>query len=296
MPKNAENVILVTGATGNVGRHLVSELQHRGLPVRVFVRDEQKAAEVLPGGVELEVGDFADESSVTWALHGVDQVYLASNGPGQPEYEGRVVETAMKAGVRRIVKLSSWIDWGTSLWDWNAACEKQVRASSIPAVVLRPTALMTNLLASRDSVREQGKLIAPAEGARVAFIDPRDVAEVAATILAGGGPDEQTYLLTGPEAITYHDIAQTLTAVVGRPVEFVPVSDEAAHDAFLRTGLPDWAAEGLISLFRKLREGVQDVTTDAVRRLTGREPRTLAEFLRDHAQVFQEGMPARVAP
>jgi uncharacterized protein YbjT (DUF2867 family) len=289
-------MILVTGATGNVGRHLMRELRDRGVPARAFARDEQKASEVLPGDVELEVGDFADASSVTRALNGVKQVYLASNGPGQREYEGRVVETAVRAGVQRIVKLSSWVDWGTSLWDWNADCERQLRASSIPAVVLRPTFLMANLLASRDSIREQAKLFAPAEGARVAMIDPRDVAAVAATILAGGGSEEQTYLLTGPEAITYNDIAETLTAVVGRPIEFVPVSDEAAHQAFLRGGVPDWAAGALVSLFQRLREGVQDVTTDVVRRLTGREPRTVAEFLRDHAQVFQDEAPARVAP
>jgi uncharacterized protein YbjT (DUF2867 family) len=279
-------MILVTGATGNVGRHLVHELRDRGVPARAFVRDERKAAEVLPSGVELEVGDFADASSVARALDGVQQVYLASNGRGQREYEGRVVETAMGAGVRRIVKLSSWVDWGTSLWDWNVDCERQLRASSIPAVVLRPTFLMANLLASGDSIRQQAKLFAPAEGARVAMIDPRDVAAVAATILAGGGSEEQTYVLTGPEAITYDEIAETLTAVVGRPIEFVPVSDEAAHEAFLRGGVPDWAAGALVSLFQKLREGVQDVTTDVVRRLTGREPRPVAEFLRDHAQVF----------
>lgn len=289
-------MILVTGATGNVGRHLVHELRDRGVPARAFVRDERKAAEVLPSGVEFEVGDFADASSVTRALDGVEQVYLASNGPGQREYEGRVVEMAMRAGVRRIVKLSSWVDWGTSVWDWNADCERQLRASSIPAVVLRPTFLMANLLASRDSIREQAKLFAPAEGARVAWIDPRDVAAVAATILAGDGSEEQTYLLTGPEAITYDEIAETLTAVVGRPIEFVPVSDEAAHEAFVRGGVPDWAADALVSVFQRLRECVQDVTTDVVRRLTGREPRTVAEFLRDHVQVFEDGVPARVAP
>jgi uncharacterized protein YbjT (DUF2867 family) len=289
-------MILVTGATGNVGRHVVRELQDRGVPARAFVRDERKAAEVLPKGVELEFGDFADASSVTRALDGVNQVYLASNGPGQREYEGRVVETAMRAGVRRIVKLSSWVDWGTSLWDWNVDCERQLRATPIPAVVLRPTFLMANLLASRDSIREQGKLFAPAEGARVAWIDPRDVAAVAATILEGGGPEEQTYVLTGPEAITYDEIAETLTAVVGRPIEFVPVSDEVAHEAFLGAGLPEWAAGALVALFQRLREGVQDVTTDVVQRLTGREPCTVAEFLRDHVDVFQSGAPARVAP
>jgi uncharacterized protein YbjT (DUF2867 family) len=122
-------MILVTGATGNVGRHLVRELQDRGVPARAFVRDERKAAEVLPSGVGFEVGDFADPSSVRRALDGLSQVYLASNGPWQREYEGRVVETAMRAGVRRVVKLSSWVDWGTNVWDWahgraRRACDR----------------------------------------------------------------------------------------------------------------------------------------------------------------------------
>jgi uncharacterized protein YbjT (DUF2867 family) len=124
---------------------------------------------------------------------------------------------------------------------------------------------------------------------------PRDVAAVAAAILEGAGHEDQTYVLTGPEALTYNEIAETLTAVLGRPIEFVPVSDQVAHEAFLRAGVPDWGADALVSVFQRLREGVQDVTTDVVRRLTEREPRTIAEYLRDHVHVFQNETPAHVA-
>jgi uncharacterized protein YbjT (DUF2867 family) len=283
--------ILVTGATGNVGSGVVRDLRGRGLPVRAFVRDAGKAAAMFGDGVELVPGDFGDAASVRRAVDGVDALFLAcANDPRQVEYETGVVDAARQAGVRRIVKLSALgaeVGSPVAFWDWHGRIEEHLRASGLPTVVLRPAFSMANLLGSAEQVRQTGSLFAPAAGARVAMIAPGDVAAVAAAALAEEGHDGRTYTLTGPEAITFERVAEDLSAAVGRPVRFVPVPDEAARQALVETGMPEFVAGQIVAVFGFLRQGLQDRTTGVVRATTGREPHGFARFARDHAGLFR---------
>lgn len=282
--------MLVTGATGNVGSLVVRELQGRGISVRAFVRDPDKAAAMLDDGVELVFGDFSNPESVRRALEGVEGVFLAcANDPRQVEYETGVIDAARQAGVMRIVKLSALgaeIGSPIAFWDWHGRIEEHLRASGVRFVVLRPTFNMTNLLGSAEAVGHAGSLFAPADGARVAMIDPRDIAAVAAVALAEDAHDGKTYTLTGPEAITFERVTEELSAVAGRRVEFVAVPDEAARQGMIEQGMPEFVAGQIVAVFGFLRRGAQDRTTDTVRALTGREPRGFAEFTRDHAGLF----------
>ena len=285
------NKVLVTGATGNVGSHTVRELRDRGISVRAFVRDPGKAAAELGDGVELAIGDFSDAASVRRALEGVEDVFLAcSNDPRQVEYEIGVIDAAADLGARRIVKLSALgaqVGSPLAFWDWHGRIEGHLRASGIPSVVLQPSFYMTNLLAAAEGVRHEGALFAPAEGARISMIDPRDVGTAAAFLLAEDGHQEETYVLTGTEPITYERVAEELSAVAGRPIPFVAVPDEAARQALVGAGIPEFVAGQLVTLFGLLRQGAYEQTTDAVSGLSGREPRTLAAFVRDHAELFR---------
>ena len=146
---------------------------------------------------------------------------------------------------------------------------------------------MSNLFGLAEAIRQTGKLFAPADGAKIAMIDLRDVAAVAAVVLSTDGHERQTYELTGPEAITYEHIAEELSAATGRPIEFVDMPDEAARAVFVEAGMPDWLVEHLIGVFGIIRQGALEQTTDTVRALTRREPRTFAVFAREHAGLFQ---------
>src|SRR5918998_1074413 len=192
--------VLVTGATGNVGSRVVGKLRDLGVPVRAFARDAGQAAAVLGDGVEVAVGDFADAASVRRALDGVEGVFLAcANVPSQVEHETTVIDAAAGAGVRRVVKLSAFgaeVGSPVAFWDWHGRVEDHLRASGVPAVVLRPTFFMTNLLGAAEQVRHEGALFAPAGGARVAMIDPADVAAVAAVALTEDGHDGRAYTST----------------------------------------------------------------------------------------------------
>ena len=284
--------VLVTGATGNVGSWVVKELRGHGASIRAFVRDPDRAAEKLGDDVELAVGDFSDTSSLHRALEDADHLFLTSaDSPQMVEHETAVIEAAAAAGVSRIVKLSTLgAKVGSPLppFDWHGRIEQHLWRSEVPAVVLRPNFYMSNLLGSAESIRQTGKLFAPADVAKIAMIDPRDVATVAAVVLTTDiGHEGQTYELTGPEAITYEHIAEDLSAAMGRPIEFVDMPDEAARAGFVEAGMPAWLVEHLIRVFGIIRQGALEQTTDTVRALTRREPRTFAVFAREHAGLFQ---------
>ncbi len=282
--------VLVTGATGNVGSSVVRELQGRDASVRAFVRDAARARERLGEGVELAVGDFSDAASLRRALQDVELVFLSSaDSPQKVEQESAVIDTAAAAGVRRIVKASTIrAEAGSPLppFDWHGRIEEHLRGSGVPAVILQSSFYMTNILMGAEQIRHAGKLFAPAGKGRIGMVDPRDTGSVAAIVLRNEGHDGRTYVLTGPEAITYGQVAQQLSEATGRPVEFVDVPDEAAQQGLVAAGMPDWVVEHVGRLFPLIRQGAVEQTTGTVRALSGREARSFAEFARDHAPLF----------
>jgi uncharacterized protein YbjT (DUF2867 family)/DNA-binding SARP family transcriptional activator len=283
----AMSTILAIGATGTVGRHLVPQLVDRGLPVRALVRNP---AADLPAAVDRVVGDLADPASLAPALEGIEAVYLAcGNHPAQATWETTLIDAAATAGVRRIVKLSTSdvaIGSPVAFADAHGRIEAHLRASGIDHVLLRPTFLMSNLLATADGVRQAGAIFLPGAGAKIAMTDPRDVADVAAVALTT--PVSPILELTGPSAVTFDDVAAELSAVTGRRIGFVPVPDDAAVGQLVAAGAPEWFATNLVAVFGLLRQGVQAQTRDTVHAVLGREPRSVAAFLRDHAAVFAE--------
>jgi uncharacterized protein YbjT (DUF2867 family) len=287
--------VLVTGATGNVGRHVVAELRARGVAVRALVRNSARAAAMFGPDLSVAVGDFADPDSLRAAVHGVERVYLAcGNHPAQAEWENALIDAAAATGVRRIVKLSALdarIGSPVAFADAHGRIERHLQASGVPHVLLKPAFGMANLLAVAEGVRQASAIFLPAAGAKVAMVDPHDVAAVAAVALTTGGHDGRAYELTGPAAVTFDEVAAELAAVLGRPVGFVPVPDEAAVGQLVGSGAPEWFATNVVTQFGLLRAGTQADVRDVVRVLTGREPRPVGEFLRDHATAY-----AGVAP
>jgi uncharacterized protein YbjT (DUF2867 family) len=277
--------ILVTGATGNVGGHVVRALSAQGLAVRAFVRDPDRAARVLGPEVELATG------SLDRALTGVDRMFLAcGNVPEQVTFECAAVDVAAAAGVSRVVKLSgpdASVDSPLIFERWHGEIERHLAASGVPRVLLRPRTYMTNLLAYARTVAETGMLFAPAGTASVSFVDPRDVGEAAAVCLTGDGHDGRAYTLTGPEAITYERIAGELSAACGRTITYVSVGDDEARQAMVADGLPPMVADAIVAIFAAQRAGTMAGTTETLRDLLGREPRTIADFARDHAGLFR---------
>src|SRR5215470_8889848 len=292
--RGGTGMIVVTGASGNAGSEVVRGLISRGERVRAFVRDPGRARQVLGEGAELAVGDFADPASVRAALEGADALLLScADDPRRVGWETAAIDAAVAAGVRRIVKLSAaTAEPGSpvAFWDWHGRVEQHLRASGADWVILRAGWYMSNLLAAAPRVAAEGRLYAPAGEARIAMIDPRDVGAAAAAVLSSPGHEGQTYLLTGPRAITYTEVAAALSAATGSRVEFVDVPDDAAYQGMIHDGMPGFVAEQIVAMFGRLREGVAAQVSPAVEGLTGRAPRDFGSFARDHASL--PGQPA----
>ena len=283
-------MILVSGATGNVGAAAVAELAAKGEKVRAFVRDEAKAASRLGGATELAVGDLSDRGSIARALDGVDAVLLSSaDGPDKVSWETNVIDEAKAAGVRRIVKVSTMgADPASPMppLAWHGQIEDHLQASGVPSVVLHSCFYMTNLLASAEPIRQMGKLFAAAAGAKIAMIDPRDTGAVAAVAVTSDEHVGRTLDLTGPEPVSYELAADALSRATGGTIEFVDIPDEAAKAALAEAGLPEWLVTHLSLLFPMLRTGVFGEPTDTVRAIIGRDPRSIEDFARDFSAAF----------
>jgi uncharacterized protein YbjT (DUF2867 family) len=237
----------------------------------------------------VSIGNFDDPATVRRALDGIDAVLVtASDGPQKIEHETRLIDIVAAEGARRVVKLST-VGAGTASgpqFDAHGRIEKHLAKSGLPSVVLRSSFYMTNLLGSAETIKATGKLFAPAGGVKVAMIDPHDVAAVAARALATNVHEGKTHVLTGPEALTFEDIAARLSALTGRMVEFVDVPEQAAREQMLENGMPGWMAELVLAAFKALRSGIAVDPTDGVRSVTGREPRSFAAFARDYGVLF----------
>ncbi|TNC27719.1 SDR family oxidoreductase [Amycolatopsis alkalitolerans] len=277
-------MILVTGATGHIGRALVGELDERGVKFRSLVRDPAAA---LPGSVV--VGDLGEPATLLPAFDGVDRLFLLTQGIGL-EFATNAVAAAKDAGVRQIVFLSSAhvvFDPMPAMARWHHEREELIRASGIPATFLRPGGFMTNALDWLPTIRESGFVLDPAGPGRFAPIDPADIAAVAALVLTERGHDGEAYVLTGEETFTVAEQVRVLAAAIGRDLEVreVATPEEAVRSRF-PAGAPRALADAIVEGFRLMRADTEGFRTDTVERLLGRKPRTFADWCARNAGAF----------
>lgn len=279
-------MLLITGATGNVGSELVKDLTAAGVEARVLVRDVSKA----PAGMSAVSGDFLDADSMKRALDGVDTAFLmAPFVPTMVDLQAAFIEAARVAGVKHIVKLSAMgtaVDASVTLLRWHGSAEKILKESGIAWTCIQPNGFMQNLLGQASLIANQGIIPAPAADARISHIDLRDIAASIAKVLTSTGHEGKTYVLTGPAAITYNEMAADVSAAIGKPVNYVPITSEQFTGALTSMGMPAWLAEGLDELYAFYRTGAGSMVTADVETLTGRPATTFAQFASDFAGVL----------
>ena len=296
-------MILITGATGTNGIEIVNLLSRMGVACRALVRSSEKSGALanLPG-VEVAYGDFADRDTLTRALEGIDRALLISSiDPKLPELQGNFVRAAKAAGVRHVVKFSGMDAHVHSEWRflrWHGEAEKELEDSGLAFTHLQPNQFMQVYLRFQPAIASQGKFYAASKESLVSPVDVRDIAAVAVAVLTGTGHQGKTYVITGPEALTYSDIADKFSAATARKVTYVDVPLEAAKQAILDGGAPEWFAEGQAEQFRFRWQGKQARVTSTVADITGKEPRTFAGFAREFAAYFrgEQSAPAMTAP
>ncbi len=284
-------MILVTGATGNNGVELIKELFARHAAVRAFVRSRAQAQTIAYPGVELVEGDFNRPATFTAALKGVDRLFLLMPSSAKVEEQQLLfVDAARRSGVRHIVKLSQYgaaLNSAGRFQRYHAAVEEYIRESGLAYTFLRPNLFMQGLLQFRSTIVSQGKFFGAAGNAKVSAVDVRDIASVAATTLTESGHEGETYEITGPEALTHYQMAEELTEVTHRQVNYVDLPPAALLQSLLDLGMPEWQAAGLVEEYSIYRNGEAAEVTDAVLEVTGAAPRSFSEFAQDYSAMFR---------
>jgi uncharacterized protein YbjT (DUF2867 family) len=281
--------ILVTGATGTVGRHVVRLLKDGGYPVRALVRNPAKATS-LDNGIEVAVADLAKPETLGPAFSGIETAFVATNGLDIAALEGNAYDAARRAGVQRIVKLSGrHLDadfmQGTRLRDNQHASETRLRALGVTWTIIRPGFFASNFLLFMD--RATRTLPLPVAGAKDTPTDPRDVADIALLALTQPGHENRIYEITGPEYLTYAEMMQVIAAESGLPARLIDITSDAARDGLVSAGVPPTQAEGLMRYFEAARQGKIYPPTDTIQRLLNRPPRSFVVWVRDHVQLLK---------
>jgi uncharacterized protein YbjT (DUF2867 family) len=280
-------MILVTGATGNVGSELVSQLLDLNEPVRVLTRDPRKVA-VWGDRVECAVGSFEQPETLDAALTGVEQIFLMTAEVGSAHVEA-AMRAAAKADVRHVVYLSSTgvNHPNLSLGKWHQDREEAIRASGVSWTFVRPGNFMSNTLMWAQTIKTQSAVYFPGGGGRTAPIDPQDIAAVAAVALAHSGHDGQAYELTGGELLSAADQTEILSRVLDKPIHYVDVPPSAAREGMLKNGMPPPIVDAVTELFEAMRDGQGEHITNTFETLLGRKPRTFEAWCREHVAEFQ---------
>jgi uncharacterized protein YbjT (DUF2867 family) len=277
--------ILVTGATGNVGRHVVASLVRAGEPVRVFTRNPHAR---FPAGVEVAVGDLSKPDTLRPALAGVDRMYLFPLAYPPGDFESfadfaqttEVVPLAVAAGVRRLVML------GSSDPDL-VALEQAVETSGLEWTILRPGEFAVNKLDQwGPSIRAEGVVRMAYADARGTPIHEADIADVAVLALRTDGHAGQHYELTGPRALTLREQVAAIADGIGREIRFEELTHDQARAELIANGIPPAVVDELILWYPPDYASLVPEIHSA-ERITGRPGRTLAQWAADHAAEFR---------
>lgn len=278
-------MILITGATGNVGKVLVSSLVDEGANVRALVRDPKKT-KGFNSQVEVVIGDLNKPETLLPVMQGVDHLYIVTPDTQQVT---NLLRVAKHNQVRHVVKQST-IEAGRSLGPgkWHRQQEELIKTMGFAWTFLRPTMMMVNSIEWwKETIKAQSTVYFPGGKGKVVPVDERDIASVACKVLTEPGHEGKIYELTGPEALTIGEMVETLAKALGKPIRYMDVPVFAAAISLIRFGLPLYVIKGLMHTLGALRRSEYEYITYAVEHIGGHESRTFEQWCREHAGAFQ---------
>ena len=284
-------MILITGASGSVGKAVLQEASRKGSKFRAMFRSKQEAAKA-PAGCETVLGDYSDKQSLRNALEGVTSIYVVCSPiPQLVELEGNVLGVCKESGVEHVV-LNSALgagDFPKSFPSWHRRVEDKLKATGMSYTILRPNGFLQNIVAfNAPSIRAQGAFYAAMGDAKVSYLDIGDIAVVAVKALQGGAHSGKTYELNGPEAISNHELAKRISRTTGRAVNYVDIPETAQREAMLALGMPEWQVTALLELQQYYRQGGGAKTDGLLQSLIERPPVSLDQYLMVNAAEFRD--------
>ena len=280
-------MILITGASGNVGKEVLKQITQTGVEVRAAFQSISKAAP--PSGVEIVSVDYNRAETLQTALEGVDRVFLVGPPTAQlTALERKAMEVIAHADIQQVVKLSAMGGRAAIFPRQHAESEDYIQSTGVPYTFLRPNGFMQNMVNyNAPTINTQDSFYGSEGDGRVSHIDIRDVAAVAVKALTEDGHVGKAYTLTGPEALTNKEIAQILSNELGREIRFINLPPAQLKEALLSAGVAEWTADALLDLQRLYREDKATTVTRDVEQILGRKPISFAQFFRAHRSAFE---------
>ncbi|MBO6783533.1 MAG: NmrA family NAD(P)-binding protein [Alphaproteobacteria bacterium] len=283
-----ERLIAVIGATGATGKHLPPRLAARGLNIRYLTRDAGAARATIGPDAEIVEASLDDRASLERAFADAHTLYLNSgHSPALEAQQTNAIEAAKAAGIERIVKLSGNIDSPAPIPEAHKALEGKIRASGLRHTFLRPNFFMSNLYYVAAGLTQSDSFTsAIPRDVKISMTDPRDVADLAAVVIAeDSGHDGEGYYQTG-KALSLDEVASIFSDVLGRAIRYEQVDVETWEEMVTGRGLPPWLIEHQVKMIGFAANGAYAYETNATEDIVGHPKRTLEEFIRDHADAF----------
>ena len=283
-------MILITGATGKTGSAAVQELSNRNIPFRVLIRNEDKLNQITDMGGEVIIGAIEDDAALNQAMEGVQKaMVLLPNSEQQLFLEKKVVDAALEANVQHIVKMSSMeaVPEATSpIPKLHMQSENYIKNSGMNWTMIKPNFFMQNLLGSGKTIVEQNKFFLPMGEGKAGMIHTKDVGTVIAKVLSEDGHEGQNYEVTGPEILSFHDVAEIFSKVLGKKVDYINVPIDEYKKTLSQFLTNQWHLDSVIDLFKGIAAGGIEDKTNTFQDLMGKSPCSLEQFIQEYSFVF----------
>jgi uncharacterized protein YbjT (DUF2867 family) len=288
--------ILVTGATGTVGSEVVNQLSNvkSDFKIKAAIHSVENAKKIQNfQRVEPIQIDYDTQEGLQAAFKEADKLFLLTHpSPKSADHETNLITEAKKSGIRHIVKQSIMgadLKADVEAMRLHRQAEQVIEESGIPYTFLRPNEFMQGFINFQGStIKNNNAFYIPAEDAKVSMVDARDIAAVAVKALVDGERHyNKTYMITGPEALSYYQAAEILSNATGKKIDYVNISDEEARGSMKEIGLNDWLVNTISDLYSYFRKGYASHVSSAVEEVTGKKPITFAQFAKDYVDVFR---------
>ena len=283
-------MILVTGATGYNGQELVRQLTALGQRVRALMRNPADAAKLKIPNLEVAAGDFDNPETLEAALQGVEKAFLLTPVAERfPQWQKDFIEAAQRASIKHLVKFSAMGASSTSeseLLRLHHKTDVILRNSGVPFTILQPNSFYQNIFSSVATIKTLGKFYLPLKNAPQSLVDIRDINTLAAKVFTSAGHEGKTYVVTGPEELTFQQVAEKLSSVLGRKIDYTDVPLSAAADGMRQSGMPEWNVRVVSELLGYFASGAAAAVMDTIPRVLGRPAISFEQFASDHRAAF----------
>ncbi len=283
-------MIFITGAGGTVGSEIIKSLESKGASFRAGYFSKMKAEAALAHGIDAVLIDYNDPDGLRTAFMGCEELFLLGpNTIDQTRLELNAVEAAKSTGVRHIVKQSvkGAAEEAFSLALIHRPVERTIESSGMTWTFLRPNSFMQNVVTfMKDSIKTDAAIYSASKEAKISHVDVRDIAAVAAKALTDPAHSGKAYTLTGPEALTYDEIANELSKVLGRTIRHISLSSPDFKSGLLAEGMPEAIADRMLDLERFFREDNASDITNEIKLVTGQEPMRFSQYVSDYASFL----------